>query len=152
MNQQRRRVVIVPVQALDEAAARALDYARTIGDAITAVHMSMDFAETAGLLRQWQRWTGDIPLVVLQSAAPSFAGAILHYLDQAEGLEAGAQVTVLLSGPDGGGWRRTLRSHRQALRLRAALLNRPSVSVRRMPGRFGAPLRPFAAVDSDHSG
>lgn len=66
----RRHVVLVFVDALDMAAARALQYARTITpDEVRAVHLDLDPIRTEDLVSAWQRLGFDrFPLDVVECA------------------------------------------------------------------------------------
>jgi hypothetical protein len=58
---------------------RALSYAHAISPNVTAVHITDDREDARQLEEQWDRWAGDIPLVVIESPYRSFTLPFLSH-------------------------------------------------------------------------
>jgi amino acid transporter len=87
--------VIVPVNRINRAVLWTLEYAMSISDNVTAVHIEHEDEETGDRLQEaWQREIGpDIPLVVIESPYRSFVAPFLAYLD-ALGTDRPVTVTI----------------------------------------------------------
>ena len=75
-----RHRVLVPVEGLHQGALSALRYAQSISDDVTAVHVSMDPAETEALQQAWPSWGAGIRLVVLESPHDMVLEPLLEYI------------------------------------------------------------------------
>jgi amino acid transporter len=129
----RSKIVVVPIAGLNKAVMRTLEYARTLGTNVTAVHMT-DNLDTANHLRdEWERFSIDIPLVIIESPYRAFTGPLLTYIDSIERKNPQAQVTVVLAEFVPKHWWHHLLHNQTALRLKAALLFRPNTVVTDIP-------------------
>lgn len=133
----RRQPVIVPVDDVNLATLKALDFARSVSDNATAIHITDD--EDAGKLmkKRWYQLDLDIPLVVIDSPFRSLVAPFLSYLDALGDRHPEASVTVIL--PDfrtAFAWQRWMHNQ-SARRLQRALRNRPDVVLVEVPYQLG---------------
>ncbi len=77
-----RHRVIVPMSAVHRGVLAALRYARMLSDDVTAVHVSMDPAETEKVRKKWERWGRGTRLVILDSPYRLFLEPLLDYIDE----------------------------------------------------------------------
>ncbi|HLO32137.1 MAG TPA: APC family permease [Anaerolineales bacterium] len=77
-----RHRVIVPMSAVHQGTLAALRYARMLSDDVTAVHVSMDPAETEKVHRRWERWGRGTRLVILDSPYRLFLEPLLGYINE----------------------------------------------------------------------
>src|SRR5512142_555171 len=77
-----RHRVIVPMSAVHRGVLAALRYARMLSDDVTAVHVSLDPAETEKVRRKWERWGRGTRLVILDSPYRLFLEPLLDYIDE----------------------------------------------------------------------
>lgn len=77
---QSRHRVIVPISGVHQGTLHALRYARLLSEDVTAIHVSMDPAETAKVKAKWSTWGGGARLVVLDSPYRLFVEPLLKYL------------------------------------------------------------------------
>lgn len=142
------RIVVVPVRALNRPVIRALAYARSIAPTVQAVHVTDDPAGAEQLRGQWDRWAGDVPLVLIESPYRSFTEPLLHYIDNIEDGEPDPVVTVVLPEYLPRHWWQTLLHNQDALRLKTALLFRKGTVVIDVPQHAGAtePIKQSAAL------
>jgi len=133
----RRHVVLVPVDEINRAVLRTVDYARTISPQVTALHITDDVEEGQRLRRTWESAVLDVPLVIIDSPYRSFVAPVISYIDALDRADPGHFVTVVLpefrtAWP----WQRWLHNQ-SARRLKNALLDRPSTVVTEVPYQLG---------------
>lgn len=128
-----RHVVLVPVDEINRAVLRTVDYARTISPQVTALHITDDVEEGQRLRGVWEAAVLDVPLVIIDSPYRSFVAPVISYIDALDRADPGHYVTVVLpefrtAWP----WQRWLHNQ-SARRLKNALLDRPSTVVTEVP-------------------
>jgi amino acid transporter len=114
--------VVILLDRVDEAAARALSYAQTIRPvSIAALGVPLPDAD---LERRWADLAPEIPLEVLQPArAPGTAEALRAALAERSAANGEATfTTAIIPETLSHGWVQQLREHRLALRLKTLLL------------------------------
>jgi amino acid transporter len=77
---QTRHRVIMPVSGVHQGTLDGLHYARLLSDDVTAVHISIDPAETEKLQKKWVTWGEGTRLVILDSPYRLFVEPLLDYL------------------------------------------------------------------------
>ncbi len=146
----RRHVVVVLVDRLDMATARAIQYARTLSpDELRAAHFDIDSRETRELEEEWRRLgLSRLPLDVVDCPDRRLGRAALELVAEAVA-DGDTECTVLL--PRRGfvwGWQRLLHD-RTADRIAAIVSQVPRVSATIVPynlpgGGSGGRRRRFA--------
>jgi amino acid transporter len=115
--------VIVLVGALHRGTMEALDYARAIGDEITAIHIDIGSTDREKLHRQWAELESDIPLVILDSPYRSVVTPIVEYVNNAEEhYIPGIYMTVVLPTFVTARWWENILHNQTSLLVRSALL------------------------------
>ena len=130
----RRHVVLVLVDRMDLATARAVQYARTLSpDELRAVHFAVDPLEAGDLERDWSRLgLSRLPLDIIECPDRRLARAALELAAQSTA-DGSTELTILL--PRRGfaaGWRRLLHD-RSADRIAAAVGQLPHVNATIVP-------------------
>ncbi|MHB8594003.1 MAG: APC family permease, partial [Acidimicrobiales bacterium] len=130
----RRHTVIVLVDRLDLATARAVQYARTLTpDDLRAVHFAVDPREAAELEADWRRLgLSRLPLDIIECPDRRLARAALELAAETT-RDGSTELTILL--PRRGfaaGWRRLLHD-RSADRIAAAVAALPHVNATIVP-------------------
>jgi hypothetical protein len=130
---QHKQVVLVPVDELNRAVLRTVDYARTLSPNVTALHVTDEEAEGQRLRDEWEGTVLDVPLVLIESPYRSFVAPVLSYIDLIDKADPGQYVTVVLpefrtAFP----WQRWLHNQ-SARRLRNALTERPNTVIVEVP-------------------
>jgi hypothetical protein len=138
----RRHVVVVLVDRLDMATARALQYARTLTpDDLRAVHFDIDSKEASELEQEWGRLgLARLPLDIIECPDRRLGRAAIELVADAT-LDGDTECTVLLPRRSYSRmWQRFLHD-RTADKLAALLSQVPHVSATiipyNLPGRFG---------------
>src|SRR5271157_395653 len=144
----RRHVVVVLVDRLDVATARALQYARTLSpDDLRAVHFDIDAKAAHELEQEWSRLgLARLPLDIIECPDRRLGRAAIELVADAT-LDGDTECTVLL--PRRGYrrvWQRFLHD-RTADKIAAVLGQVPHVSATIVPfdvgGRFGERVRSY---------
>lgn len=78
---QSRHRVILPVSGVHQGTLEALRYARLLSDDVTAVHISLDAAETEKVQKKWKAWGDGTRLVILDSPYRLFVEPLLAYIE-----------------------------------------------------------------------
>lgn len=76
-----RHRVIMPISGVHQGTMDALRYARLLSDDVTAVHVSIDAAETEKVQKKWVTWGEGTRLVILDSPFRLFVEPLLKYLE-----------------------------------------------------------------------
>ena len=143
----RKQVVLVPVDELNRAVLRTVDYARAISPNVTALHITDDLERGYELRDEWEAAVLDVPLVVITSEYRSFVAPMISYIEALDKKDPGQYVTVVLpefrtAWP----WQRYLHNQ-SARRLRNALLDRPNTVIAEVPYQLGGGEEPETPRD-----
>ena len=128
-----RQTVLVPVDELNRAVLRTVDYARSMSANVTALHITDDMELGQELRREWEAAVLDVEMVLIESPYRSFVAPVLSYIDALDRADPGQYVTVVLpefrtAWP----WQRWLHNQ-SARRLKSALLDRPNTVITEVP-------------------
>jgi hypothetical protein len=120
-------LVVVPVAALHRGTYEAVEYARSLGVPVKAVHVIADEAAWEALQQKWQEWEFDVPLVGLPSPYRSLVTPIVEYVREAR--ETYGRVSVVIPEFVVSRWWEELLHNQSALVLDLALRRLLHVSV-----------------------
>jgi hypothetical protein len=131
------QAVLVPVDEINKAVLRTVDYARSISPNVTAVHVTDDLDAGQELRSQWNERVMDVQMILITSPYRSFVRPVLTYIDELDKADPGQYVTVVLPEfrtrwP----WQRFLHNQ-SARRLKNALLERPNTVIVEVPYHLG---------------
>jgi len=132
----RRNHMVLVLDGVDEAAARALSYARRCTPrSVSAIGMALADPD---LERRWADLAPGVPLEVLpveRRAARAFSDA----LERKAAAHPDHDTTALIPETLSAGWVQQLREHRLALRLKGRLLRRGRLVVTDLTSPSGGP-------------
>jgi hypothetical protein len=77
----REERAVVPVPAINRAAVRAINVARSITPEVSGVYISEDPEQSAAMREAWERVVPGVPLVIVESPYRALAGPLVAYLD-----------------------------------------------------------------------
>ena len=90
--------IIVPIETVNKASVRALRYAHTICDNVTAFCVAIDDQSAREVQEKYDKLGTDIPLVIKLSPYRKVIDPLLRFIESSEyDREAGDMITVLLS-------------------------------------------------------
>jgi hypothetical protein len=91
-----KSTALVLVSNLHQGVVQAMVYAKAIAEDVSAIHVSLSPEGTEALIKQWENWGCNIPLIVLESPYRSLTEPILSYLDQHERENPNQQLTLVV--------------------------------------------------------
>jgi len=130
------QVVLVPVDEVNDAVRRTVEYARTVSENVTALHVSDDAAEAEKIRQHWEEVIPEVPIVIIESPYRSFIAPILAYVDALDRSYPGETVTVILPELVPKHFWQGILHNQSAIPLKRALLTRPNTVVVGIPYRL----------------
>ncbi len=129
-----RHRVIVPMSAVHQGVLAALRYARMLSDDVTAVHVSMDPAETEKVRQKWETWGRGTRLVIVDSPYRLFLEPLLDYIDEIlSSRQANETITIVVPHFVPGKKVHNILHMQTAEMLRRELLATPGVVITEVP-------------------
>jgi amino acid transporter len=129
----RRNVVVIPINAVNQAVIRAVDYARSRPGEIHAVMVDVDTQATARIQIQWAQWGCGVNLRALPSPYRSVMRSLLDYIEQILEKEPDIWVTVVIPEILPAHWWQSILHNQRALLLKTALLFKDRVILIDVP-------------------
>jgi hypothetical protein len=121
-------LLLVPPR-IHKGILHAIAYARTISSDCRAIHITDDPKSTDEMKRQWDKFGGQIPLVILESPFRSLVDPLLAYIDEAVSEEPGHILTVVVPQAVAKHWWQTILHNNAATPIKLALASRKNVVV-----------------------
>ncbi len=129
----RRNIVLIPINGVNQAVIRAVDYARSRPGEVRAVMVDMDTESTARIQIQWAQWGCGVNLFVLPSPYRSVLGSLLDYIETTLEKEPDIWVTVVIPEIIPARWWQGILHNQRALLLKTALLFKERVILTDVP-------------------
>jgi len=129
----RRNIVIIPINAVNQAVIRAVDYARSRPGEIRAVMVDVDPEATARIQIQWAQWGCGVQLAVLPCPYRSVMSSFLDYVEELLKKEPDTWVTVVIPEILPARWWQNILHNQRALLLKASLLFKDRVILTDVP-------------------
>jgi len=93
----RRNHVIMPINSVHQGTLRAFQFARTLSDDVTAIHISTNPVEAAKVQKKWEKWGDGYRLVILESPYRLFIEPLIEYLSKIEeNMHQGDIITIVI--------------------------------------------------------
>ena len=129
-----RHRVIVPLSNVHQGTLAALRFARMLSDDITAVHVSIEPADTEKVRKKWEKWGRGTRLVIVGSPYRLFLEPLLDYInDILSSRQANETITIMvLHFVSGQKIHETLHMQTTEM-LRRELLATPGVVITEVP-------------------
>ncbi len=125
---------IVLVSKVHKPTLRALAFARaTRPDALTALTVNVDDADTRSLQADWERYDIPVPLTVVESPYREITRPVLDYVKAVRRESPRELVVVFVPQYVVGHWWENVLHNQSALRLRARLQFQPGVMITTVP-------------------
>ena len=129
----RRNIVLVPINGVNQAVIRAVDYARSRPGEVRAVMVDVDTQATARIQIQWAQWGCGIQLTILPCPYRSVLSSILDYVEDLLNKEPDTWVTVVIPEILPARWWHNILHNQRALMLKASLLFKDRVILTDVP-------------------
>jgi amino acid transporter len=92
-----RHRVIMPVSGIHQGTLEALRYAKLLSNDVTAVHVSIDPAETEKVQKKWKTWGEGTRLIILDSQFRLLIEPMLAYLEEIiAGRQPNETITIVV--------------------------------------------------------
>lgn len=129
-----RHRVIMPVSGIHQGTLEALRYAKLLSDDVTAVHVSIDPAETEKVQKKWKIWGEGNRLIVVDSPFRLLIEPLLKYIEEViDNRQPNETITIVVPQfIPSKRWHNALHM-RTANFLREELLSKPGVVVTDVP-------------------
>jgi amino acid transporter len=132
---------IVLVSKVHKPTLRALTFARaTRPDALTALTVNVDDAETRSLQADWERYDIPVPLTVLESPYREITRPVVDYVKSIRRDSPRELVVVFVPQYVVGHWWENVLHNQSALRLRARLQFQPGVMITTVPWQLDSSI------------
>ena len=129
-----RNRVIMPISGVHKGTLAGLQFASSISDDITVVHVSIDPVETEKVKTKWETWGDGYRLVVLDSPYRLFLEPLLEYVDKISAVMAPNEIiTLVVPQFVPRHWWTNFLHMRTAETLRKALLHRKNIVITEVP-------------------
>jgi amino acid transporter len=126
--------VIIPISSVHSGTISALQYASTLSDDITAVHVSIDPKETEKVKRKWDEWGGGYRLVIIDSPYRLFLEPLLDYVEKLSEVQGPGEIlTIVVPQFIPKHWWTNFLHTRTAETLRKVLLHRKNIVITEVP-------------------
>jgi hypothetical protein len=127
---------IVLVDNLHASSIRAINFALSLGNPWTAVHISIDPDRTADLQRKWSERLGDVPLVVLQSPYRSLTHPLQAYIQQLRQENPLAYIHLILGSLSTASYWQQVLHRNSTIVFRIALRQIEGIAITSVPYQF----------------
>jgi amino acid transporter len=129
-----RHRVILTISGVHQGTLKALRYARTLSNDVTAVHVSIDSAEAERIKDKWDVWGEGVRLVILESPYRLLIEPLLGYIEMVinQG-QPNELITIVVPQFVPRRWWHNLLHTQAALILRMALITKPGITVTDVP-------------------
>lgn len=126
--------VLIPIGGVHQGTLAALRYAKTLSDDITAVHISIDPAETKRVHEKWDIWGDGYRLVVIESPFRLFIEPLLEYIEELDKTKKPNEIISIVVPQfiPRNSFKNWLHSH-TADTLRKVLLSRKDIVIMEVP-------------------
>jgi amino acid transporter len=129
-----RHRVIMPIGGVHQGTLEALHYARMLSPDLTAVHVSVDAAETERIKRKWATWGEGVRLVIVDSPYRVMLEPLLTYIEEiAAQRQPNERITIVVPQFVPQRWWHNLLHMQTATFLRFALLFKKNIVVTDVP-------------------
>jgi len=126
--------IIITISGVHKGSLKAVRYARSLSNQLSAIYVAHDDEKTKQIQQRWEKWAGDIPLIVIDSPYRELLHPLVNYIEEeASKLESDQVLSVVVpefipKRP----WHNLLHMQ-SATWLRWALRNVPGVTVVDVP-------------------
>lgn len=129
-----RHRVILTVSGVHRGTLAALRYARILSDDVTAVHVSIDEAETEKVRAKWANWGDGFRLVILESPYRLMIEPLLQYIENIrDTMQPNEVLTIVVPQFIPRHWWTNALHTQTALMLRLALIFKPGIVITDVP-------------------
>lgn len=132
-----RNRVIVPIASVNKASIRAMRYAKTISDNVTAFNVAINDEDKDRIEKKWALLRTDIPLIVKNSPYRKIISPLLDFIESTEyDLKKGDIITVIIPQFSVRAWWHKILHNHTRLFISNELLTHKHIVVATIPLRL----------------
>ncbi len=129
-----RHRVIIPVAGIHRGTLEALEYANSLSNDITAVHILLDPEERESMESKWRWWGKGVRLVVIESPYRTFLEPFIGYVDElCRMIQPNERLTIVVPQFNPRHWWHNVLHTQTAFWLRLALLSKKGIVITEVP-------------------
>jgi amino acid transporter len=129
-----RHRVIIPVAGIHRGTLEALQYASSLSDDITVVHILLDPEQKAIVENKWRWWGKGVRLVIIESPYRTFLEPFLGYVDElCSAAQPNERLTIVVPQFNPRHWWHNILHTQTAFWLRFALLSKKGIVITEVP-------------------
>ncbi len=121
--------VLLLVPRIHKGVLQAIAYAKSLSQDCRAIHITGDPSTLPEFKKEWEKFGGEIPLVILESPYRSLVEPLMEYIDEAVGEQPDHLLTVVVPQAVPKYWWQTILHNNSALPIKVALGSRKNVVV-----------------------
>jgi hypothetical protein len=121
--------VIIPVSGVHKGILLAIGYARSISPEAEAVYVEIEPERTAGMIKEWEEFSFNIPLKILKSPYRSINEPLLKYISSLSNEENNDFVTVIIPEFITAHWWENFLHNQSALFIKTFLMFKRKIIV-----------------------
>jgi hypothetical protein len=124
----------MPIGGVHNGTIKALKFAQTLSDDITAIHISLDPKEAGRIEQKWSLWGESNRLIILHSPYRTLIEPLVEYVDQISKTTMPNEIITIVVPQFNSKniWNKYLHT-RTAETLRKVLLNRDDIVIIEVP-------------------
>jgi hypothetical protein len=127
-----KNLSLVLVGGMHRGTLEAMEYAKALGGELRAVHVEAGGSAEPRILKMWEQYERDVPLVIIPCPYRNLAGPLIEYIDKVRKEEGYTIVTVILPEFVVDSWWESLLHNHSALVLQLILSQVPYVATLNM--------------------
>jgi len=129
-----RHRVVIPVAGIHRGTLEALQYARSLSDDVTVVHILLDPEQRSLVENKWQSWGKGVRLVIIESPFRTFLEPFLGYVDDLRRVaQPNERITIVVPQFNPNRWWHNILHTQTAFWLRLALLSKRGIVITEVP-------------------
>ncbi len=133
-NRVKHQKVLVLVSSVHRGTLAALNYAKSLGSDITAIHVSIDPRESEKVREKWEHFGDGTRLVILDSPYRLLVEPVLDYIQSMiDRKQKNETITIVVPQFVPSHWWENLLHNQTAFLLRSALLFKPGIVILEVP-------------------
>ena len=132
----RHNLILLLVGGMHRGTLEALDFAKTLGAPIRAIHIEAAGEQQPRIQKLWHQYENRVPLIVVPSPYRNLAIPLIDYIHEVQAQENYDTVTVILPEFVVDSWWESLLHNHSALWLQFLLRSDPSVAIVNMRYRL----------------
>jgi hypothetical protein len=127
-----KNTVLILTPSIHRGILPALAYGKGLSSDVRAIHINNDPPDARLLVERWDKWSGGIPLIILESPYRSLVEPLIKYINTERTANPKGMITVVIPEFVTDRWWHKLLHNQSGLLIRLALMQEEGVIVTNM--------------------